>query len=255
MPYTTIAEERIFYTLHRSDPEGRRNLVCVHGAGGSHLHWPPELRRLAGVNVYALDLPGHGRSEGQGRSSIAAYRDFLIAFLDALGLDRVVLADHSMGGAIALDLALHRPTRLAGLILVGSGARLRVAPAILEGILADFEAAVDLICDWAYGPDAPEQLKRLGREQMARTLPEVLHGDFAACDAFDVRDRLAEIHCPTLVISATADRLTPLKYGDYLQKHIAGARLTVIEDAGHMVMLERPMQVTQAIQDFLADLG
>ncbi len=254
MAYATIAGERIFYTLHRGDPEGRRNLVCVHGAGGSHLHWPPELRRLAGVNVYALDLPGHGRSEGQGRSSIAAYRDFLVAFLDALGLDRAVLAGHSMGGAIALDLALHHPSRLAGLILVGSGARLRVAPAILEGILADFEAAVDLICDWAYGPHAPEQLKRLGREQMARTPPAVLHGDFAACDAFDVMERLGEVRCPTLVICGTADRLTPPKYSTYFRDHIAGAELVLVEGAGHMVMLERPEAVCQAIGDFIAGL-
>jgi pimeloyl-ACP methyl ester carboxylesterase len=254
MPYVTVAGERTFYALHQGDVRGKRNLVLVHGAGGSHLDWPAPLRRLGGANVYALDLPGHGRSEGVGRSSIAAYRDFLLAFLVALGLDKAVVVGHSMGGAIALDFALHYPDRLAGLILVGSGARLRVLPAILTGILSDFEATVGLVCDYAFGPGASEQLKRLGRQRLLKTPPEVLHGDYAACDAFDVMERLGEIRCPTLVIGGTADRLTPPKYSVYFRDHIPGAELILLDAAGHMVMLEKPEVVARAISKFIASL-
>jgi pimeloyl-ACP methyl ester carboxylesterase len=250
MPHTNVTGEKIFYFHHQDDPKGQRTLVFVHGAGGSHLNWPPQLRRLAGANTYALDLPGRGKSEGQGRTSISAYADFLAAFLDTLGLEKAILVGHSMGGATALDFALRHPERLAGLVLVGSGARLRVAPAILDGIGQDFQATVRLICDYAFALDAPEQLKREGRRQMGQTHPDVLYGDFAACNAFDVMDRLGEIYCPTLAICGTADRLTPPKYSTYLCDHIPAAQLVLIEGAGHMVMLEQPEAVTQAIADF-----
>jgi pimeloyl-ACP methyl ester carboxylesterase len=252
MPYTNVAGERIFYFHHKGDPKGQHTLVFVHGAGGSHLNWPPQLRRLAGANTYALDLPGHRKSEGQGRTSISAYADFVAAFLETLGLERVILVGHSMGGATALDFALRYPEKLAGLVLVGSGARLRVAPAILDGIHRDFKATVRLICDYAFALDEPEQLKREGRRQMGQTHPDVLYGDFAACDTFDVMDRLGEICCPTLAICGTADRLTPPKYSIYLHDNIPNAQLVLIEGAGHMVMLEQPEAVTQAIAGFIA---
>jgi pimeloyl-ACP methyl ester carboxylesterase len=250
MPHTKVAGEKIFYFHHQGDPKGRRTLVFIHGAGGSHLNWPPQLRRLAGANTYALDLPGHGQSAGRGRSSVSAYADFVAAFLETLGVEKATLVGHSMGGATALDFALRYPEGLAGLVLVGSGARLRVALAILDGIRQDFQAAVRLVCDWAFALDAPEQLKRKGRRQMGQTHPDVLYGDFAACDAFDVMDRLGEIRCPTLAICGTADRLTPPKYSTYLRDNITGARLSLIEGAGHMVMLEQPEAVSQAIADF-----
>jgi len=251
MPYTNVAGEKIFYVHHRGDPKGQRALVFVHGAGGSHLNWPPQLRRLAGAHTYALDLPGHRQSEGQGRTSISAYADFVATFLETLDLEQVTLVGHSMGGATALDFALRYPEGLAGLVLVGSGARLRVAPAILNGIHRDFQAAVRLICDYGFSLDAPEQLKREGRRQMGQTHPEVLYGDFAACDAFDVMDRLGEIGCPTLAICGTADRLTPPKYSTYLRDNIPAAQLVLIEGAGHMVMLEQPEAVSRAIADFI----
>jgi len=284
MPYTNVAGEKIFYVHHQGDPKGQRTLVFVHGAGGSHLNWPPQLRRLAGANTYTLDLPGHGQSEEQGRKSISAYADFVAAFLETLGLSRsqklagdrqirrpvagsgdpaeanwdllrlekVTLVGHSMGGATALDFALRYPEKLAGLVLVGSGARLRVAPAILDGVRQDFQAAVRLITDYAFALDAPEQLKREGHRQMGQTHPDVLHGDFAACDAFDVMARLGEIRCPTLAICGTADRLTPPKYSTYLRDNIPAAQLALIEGAGHMVMLEQPEAVSQAIADFMS---
>jgi len=252
MPTVNVRGVPIFYAQRLG---GEYHLVFVHGAGGSHQIWLHQLNSLRQANVYALDLPGHGRSGSEGRGTIGEYGDLVVAFLDALGIEKAVISGHSMGGATALDLALRYPRRIAGLVLVCTGARLRVTPLILNGIRENFQGAVDLIGQFAYGPEAPIEAIRLGQEQIASTPPDVLYHDFAACDAFDVLDRLGEIHCPTLVISATADQLTPLKYGTYLQEHIANAQLAVIEGAGHMAMLERPAQVTQTIQDFLTSLG
>ena len=105
-------------------------LVLIHGAGGTHRHWPAELRRLPDRTVYALDLPGHGRSDGAGFSTVSAYREALFEFLEAEGLEKVVLAGHSMGGAVVQDFALHYGSRLAGM---GLGARLFVRLLMLFG--------------------------------------------------------------------------------------------------------------------------
>ncbi len=255
MPYITIADEKLFYAEQRGAPQGGPVLVLVHGAGGSHLDWPAELRRLAGVRVLALDLPGHGRSGGSGRTSISAYRATVSAFLEALDLAHVILAGHSMGGAIAQDMALHAPAPLAGLVLIATGARLRVTPEIREGLVTNRERTLDFIISHEYGPGASQQLLRLGRSRLAETQPDVLQGDYAACHAFDVTSDLERIRLPVLVIGGSADQMTPPKYAAYLAEHIPGARLRLIEGGGHMVALEHPTAVAQAIADFILSLG
>jgi pimeloyl-ACP methyl ester carboxylesterase len=92
----------------------------------------------------------------------------------------------------------------------------------------------------------------LGRERFREAGPDVLLGDLTACDRFDVMERLGEIDVPALVIAGTADRLTPVEYARYLAEHISEAQIAVIEDAGHMVMLERPAEVAESIRRFLA---
>lgn len=254
MPIVTVAGARTHYVYRRPVPTAGPPVVFVHGAGGTHQHWLYQVRDLPDSPTYAIDLPGHGRSEGLGRDSIAAYGDWLVAFLDAVGEDQAVLVGHSMGGAIVLDVALRHAARVAGLGLVATGARLRVAPAILDGIHQDYEAAVRLICDFAYGPEAPPEMVRLGRRQMGAIPPEVMHGDFCACDAFNVMDRLGEIVAPALVICGTQDHLTPSKYSVYLRDHLSRAELHLVEGAGHMVMVERPGAVVEALSAFLQGL-
>ncbi len=139
MPYTTVDGQRTFYAYHAGPASPSPHLILVHGAGGSHLHWGAAVRNLHNANVYALDLPGHGRSEGPGHGTIADYAAFVVAFMDALDIQQAVIAGHSMGGATALTAALNHPQRVAGLLLVGTGARLRVLPRILEGTMNDFE--------------------------------------------------------------------------------------------------------------------
>jgi len=248
MPYASVGEERIYYTEHPSPTLRAPHLILVHGAGGNHQLWGSTVRNLHAANVYALDLPGHGRSGGTGRWSIADIADFMLAFMDVLQLQQAIIAGHSMGSATALQMALRDPQRVQGLVLVGAGARLRVLPAILEQVLSDFEHTVDFICESAYSARTSRELVRQGQRQMLQVAPQTIHDDFSACNAFDVTERLGEIRCPTLVICGTEDRLTPVKYATLLAERIPGAELKLIEGAGHMVMTEKPDLVAEAIE-------
>jgi pimeloyl-ACP methyl ester carboxylesterase len=233
-----------------SPPDQRGSpLVLIHGAGGSFRHWPEAARTMPGRRVLAVDLPGHGDSPGPGRRAVADYARDLLAFLDALDLARPVLVGHSMGGAIALTLALDWPDRVAGLGLVGTGARLRVAPAILQACAdpAAFAAAVEGMADWSFGPGASPALRSAFTGELRRLPAAVAHGDFSACDAFDVRERLGEIRLPTAVVCGDADRLTPPRFAEFLRERIAGARLALIPGGGHLVALEFPAATVAAL--------
>jgi pimeloyl-ACP methyl ester carboxylesterase len=250
MPYAESSAGKLFYTVSRGIP-GDPTLLLVHGAGGSRLHWPAELRRLSNATVYTLDLPGHGRSEGSGYDHIDRYAEAVISLMDYVGIEKCVTVGHSMGGAIAQMMALAHADRVAGLVLVATGARLRVSPAVLEGIRSDFEATAALITLAAWSTEASPRLTALGQKTLLRTGADVLLADFGACDRFDVMECLGQIHVPTLVVVGSADQLTPLKYAHFLAENIPDVQLRTIENAGHMVMLERPEMVELAIQQFI----
>jgi len=235
---------------------GSLPVVLLHGAGGSHLYWPAEIRRLMGVRVFAPDLPGHGKSGGRGQQSIAAYAKLITVWLEGLGISRAVFIGHSMGSAIALTLATNSPELVTGLGLVGSGARMRVRSDILTDCAnpTTFQKAVESLIAGAFSQFADARLVELAAKRMAETRPSVLHGDLLACHEFDLTERLGEIRCPTLVLCGSEDQLTPLRNSQFLAGAIPAAFLKVIPEAGHMVMLEKPKEVASALQDYLETL-
>ena len=209
---------------------------------------------MPAAKVYALDLPGHGKSSGPATASIDGYVDSVQGWMEH-SLDRPALvAGHSLGGAITLALARRAPEKLAGIALVGSGARLRVHPTILSGSEspATYPSVVDQIMEWAFSPQAAPRLVELARRRMLEVPPAVLNADFQACDAFDMMDQLEQIKLPALIVCGSEDRLTPLKYSDFMASHLPAAALEVVPGAGHMVMLEQPVVVAAALAGFLA---
>jgi pimeloyl-ACP methyl ester carboxylesterase len=158
-----------------------------------------------------------------------------------------------MGGAISMTVALEYPDRVAALVLVGTGARLRVSPDILEITANDgqLQAAADLVVRWAFSPSASPRLIELGRERYGSAQLGTMHHDFVACDHFDVMDRLGEIECSALIICGEDDQLTPAKFSQFLADHIPQASLEIVPEAGHMVMLEKPEEISQSIGMFM----
>ena len=144
-------------------------LVLVHGAGGSADLWDPQLDGLADVaRVVAPDLPGHGRAPGQGKPSIAAYAEWLGTFLGTLRAGRAVVVGHSMGGAVAQALALRAPGRLAGLVLIGTGAKLRVLPRLVDLLRARPREAQSLLQDLAFAAERRRSAARSSTASCAR---------------------------------------------------------------------------------------
>lgn len=260
MPFIRCDDQPLFYSAHAhaADPVAPHPaappLVLVHGAGGTHMHWPPGLRRLPGRAVYALDLPGHGRSPGPGRHTIEGYVQVVRDWAAAMGLPPFVSAGHSMGGAIAQAFALSHPQQLRGLVLVATGARLRVHPDILQQVEKDPARVGALLVEWVHGQRATPEQKRQYLRHFLAVPPAVLAGDWQACNAFDSMARLGEIRLPALVIGGTQDQMTPLKYAAFLCEQLPDADLTTIEGGGHMLMIEQPGLVIGAISGFLARL-
>lgn len=230
-------------------------LVLVHGAGGNHLVWPPQIRHLSNVAVYALDLPGHGASPGPGCSTISAYSEVVRDFVDVLELPWFVLAGHSMGGAIALDFGLAYAHRLAGVIVVGAGARMRVSATLLDAVLRDFDAATAMMVDYSYHPSTSPEEKAIYLRHLRENDPHTVYSDLVACHNFDVVDRISSFALPALLVCGQQDQMTPPERSLYLHNHMAGSELQLVDEAGHNVMVEQPATVTEQCARFLQGLA
>jgi len=241
-----------FETRSHEFSDSLPTLVMIHGAGGCSQVWQNQTRHLKNsVNALALDLPGHGKTEVPARNTVEACAHWLSEVLNTLFEKPVFLMGHSFGGAIVQQTALLYPDLLRGVILVGTGSRLKVAPAFLEGLLNDFEKTVDTIVAFAYASGADASMIREGARLMKEAGSVVVHGDFLACDRFDLRSEVAKIQHPCLIICGDQDKLTPLSLSDSLNKSIAGSRLEIIPSAGHTVMIEKYEDLNACVMDFL----
>ena len=223
-------------------------LIFIHGSGGSKEAWCFQMERFP--NAEAIDLPGH--PEGEPCTSIEDYAEWLRGYIHKKGYRDVVLGGHSLGGGIVLAYTLKYPPELKGIILIGSGARLRVHPMYLEML----EKAIG-------EPSVLEQFFEVGWELIDLELKEVLQrrafengpavflNDMLCCDRFDVMDRVNRIRLPTLALCGSEDIMTPPKYTRYLADNIPGAKAVVIDGGTHMVFAEKPQDVNKAIEDFL----
>lgn len=226
--------------------------VFIHGAGSCGLAFHYQLRRFR--NAQALDLPGH--PHGRPCAAIDGYLEWARGFIAGRRYRDVVLGGHSMGGAITLLYALRYPEELRGIILIGTGARLRVHPDYLQ--LArepgnDNAQWLQSRSAQYYAGVEPELRREL--EQCAAVIgPAVELNDLLACDRFDLMAEVENIRIPTLVIGGAADEMTPVRYADYLAERIPGAQKAIIPGATHFVQLQQPQAVNAAIAKFLKSL-
>jgi pimeloyl-ACP methyl ester carboxylesterase len=228
-------------------------LLFIHGAGGNSAAWRFQKEYLKRCSeVILIDLPGRGKSAGEGRRSIAEYVETTRTLIVNQALEECYLVGHSMGGLIAMSLAISHPDLVKGLILITTGARLRVSPEILEWIMVNKERTVKMMMTlMAFSKKTPSVLVDGAVAEMMKAPAETIFGDFFACDRADIMEEVKKIEAPTLVICGLEDRLTPPAYSEYLNRAIRGSKLVSIPEAGHMVILEKPEEVNRAIEAFV----
>ncbi len=241
------------------DP-ARPAMVFLHGAGMDHTVWVLLARWFAhrGFGVLAVDLPGHGRSQGEALTSIADMSDWTIALLDNAGATAATLVGHSMGSLIALKTAATHPDRVTALGLIGTAAAMPVSPDLLNAAKANDHAAIDMVDIWGHGYRASlggslnpgAWMIGGGMRLLEECPPGVLYADLAACN--DYRDGLAsaaKVTAPAVLVLGERDMMTPARAGRDLAKALPDATTVVLKGAGHMLMNERPDEVLAALRE------
>jgi pimeloyl-ACP methyl ester carboxylesterase len=247
----------IYYCMSQSGQSDHRPpVVLIHGAGSSHLCWPAELRRLAGYTVYALDLPGHGKSAGIGQHTIAAYTASVIEFLFSMGIFQATLIGHSMGGAIALQAACDYPKQVCAVGLIASGAYINVPAELVENL--SNPTMMPVAFEWLKGnlfsAGTPEIIITKTMQLLAQARPGVLYGDWQACARFDLRPTVSQIAAPTWIVNGAEDLITPVSTANFITSQIKSARMQILSGTGHMLILEKPQPIGAGLRRFLADI-
>lgn len=221
-------------------------LVLVHGAGFTGSCFAAQIQDFP--DAHAPDLPG--RDGAPVAASIEDFADWLERYIRHERLEDLTLCGHSMGGAVALTVALRQNVPLRSLVLLGSGARLRVAPSVLRRLEDAFEQEVQTLAGLFFAQPSAARVEWAAGLMRAVGCEQTLN-DFRACDAFDAVDSLSRVTIPTLAITGEHDKLTPPKYAHAVADRVPGAVTRIIPGAGHFVMAERPAETNAALRTFL----
>ena len=237
-------------------------VVFVHGSGLDHSAWILQSRYFAhhGHNVLAVDLPGHGRSQGEPLSGIEAMADWIPRLLDAARVKTAAVVGHSMGALVTLEVAARHPERIRSVALLGISVPMPVADPLLDAAKANNHAAIDMITIWGHGHGA-----QLGGNPMPgmwmtggalrlleRAKPGVLYNDLKSCNDYcHGLESAARVRCSVLLIQGRRDLMTPPRAARELLAAIPDARSVVLQDCGHMMCSEKPDGVLDALVEFL----
>jgi pimeloyl-ACP methyl ester carboxylesterase len=250
------------YTNNREIDRQKDSVVFVHGAGMDHTVWTLASRHFArhGRNVIAVDLPGHGRSGGEAKTSVEELGDWLMALLDSLQVPRVAIAGHSLGSLVALDCAARHPGRVRAIAMVAGTAPMPVSDAILEASANNDHAAFDMLTQWGYskrhqyGGNSNPGMWMIGStlRLFERSRPGVLYTDMNACNNYHAGlERAAAVQCPVLLVLGREDRLTPVRATEALQAALQCPDVSILEGAGHTLMIEAPNALLDALHAVL----
>ena len=257
-----INGNEVFYGTGSGTPSDAANtLIFVHGAGFDHTIWVMPARYFArhGWRVVALDLPGHGRSQGQALTSIAQMADWLAQVIDAVSPNQEAsVVGHSMGSLVAMSLAARHANKVQKLALLGTSAPMPVADVLLNAALDNDQAAIDMTNTWSHsargslGSSQNPGVSNLhiGERLLQQAGAGVFHTDLAACNGFTA-DGLAEVKQPTLVIIGDEDKMTPPRAGLAVADQLPHVQQRRLAGCGHSMLSEQPNQVLDELAAFL----
>jgi pimeloyl-ACP methyl ester carboxylesterase len=245
----------LFYRNYIGDSEGFTfPVILLHGAGGSLMSWPPNLRRLPGQRVFALDLPGHGQSLLPTCNSMRCLVRRLHQFISGMGFYRVWLLGYSLGGALALSYANAYPEQVIGLITASCGDRFHMPQELLGTMRkpSDARKAIEIFSEAAFHSAFPQAERRKMLSPMAKISPDVLQSDLLIASDFNFDSQSDLSVIPTLIIGGADDQITPPASLRRTRRHLKNTRVLIIERAGHMVIYEKNLEVKKHISDFLS---
>ena len=254
MSEITIEGNKLHYIEGEKFDNSRPTILMIHGAGQSASTWMFQLdlfRNHPSFNLIVLDLPGRGGSGGAGFHTVREYKELVLEFTEHLNLKNIILIAHSMGGGVAMLIALEHPEIIKACVLAATGAKLSVAEQTLEVVKNSYEAFCELSPERMFAEDSADELKQEFKESMLDTGPEVCYWDLIACNEFNIMDAVEKIVVPTIIISADKDILTPSKYGEYLHQKIYGSQLYIVKGSGHFIMQEKAKEFNRVILEFL----
>ena len=238
-------------------------IIFVHGSGLSHITWVLQTRYFAfhGYSVLAIDLPGHGYSEGPSLRSIEEQGKWISDIIDSLGLKEASLVGHSQGCLITMECASQFPEKVKSLSLMGGAGAIPMNPELLDLAEKGDTKAVDLMMDWAHGPTGHfggHAVPGLHHINIGSTIvingsvKEALGVDFRACNNYkNGFDAAKKIKCPTINILGEKDRMCPLKEGKKLANIIEDSKVAIIENCGHMILLEEADKALAILKKFI----
>lgn len=230
-------------------------LLLLHGAGCDRHVFDELMSHLDGLACIPLDLPGRGQAPHPPARTASEAADFVAKALAELGIESAFVLGHSYGGAVALELGLAHPEKVAGLVLVSTGARLRVHHAILAAMEQAAKAGPTSFVQLPWLPGIDRALVEEVERHLACVPSTTTLADWQAANAFDRMARVGEITCPALVLGGTEDELTPPKYARWLAEHLPDSRLVLVEGGGHMLPIEHAREVGELIVSFVADVS
>ena len=233
------------------DPD-QNTLIFIHGSSNSKKLWDKQIHDLCyNANTIAIDLPGHGDSALNGMDSVNDYAKAIEELITELNPPSPIPCGLSLGGAIALQLIINNRIKFKAGIIVNSGAKLKVMPAIFELIKNNYSQYVASLPVFAVSSKTDHSLIQGIIDDTHKCNPETAYNDFTACNNFDVTGQLSQINIPVLILTAEEDKLTPKKYGEFLINNISGSSLVNIQDAGHFSPAEQAGSVNDAIKQFI----
>ena len=237
-------------------------VILLHGAGMDRSVWQFQTRNIAhqGRRALAVDLPGHGYSDGSALTPIAEMADWVFKFMGSAGVEKGTLIGHSMGSLIALDLAARYPDKVNHIILTGVAEAMPVHADLLAAAAANEDLGPDLIIFWGLGDKAQtggHPLPGLWVHGACEVLLKnsrsgVLGSDLAACNDYgSAVETAVKVTCPASFVLGRDDKMTPAKSGKALATNIAKSEVHILERCGHMMMAERPNEMYKALRGLI----
>lgn len=245
-----------YKTGHTGIDKNRPTLILVHGSGGSAGTWAAQVNPLdRHLNTIALSLPGHGMTPGPLLTSTLEYGVWLEKAIEGFGLtDRPFLVGASLGGAVVLETVRLKPDRYAGLVLIATGADLGSSVEIIGKLGQNWPETARRFIRLIFADHVDSRTRERSYEALLAAGPEVLAADLSVSRNVDNRKGLKDIPVPCLVIGGDQDRVSPPDKQVFLVENLPHARLILLENAGHMVIIERYRAVNEALLTFVEDI-